>query len=261
MLRKEQEEVNTLTALLQSREQEADAVTQQNAKLLKELRGCQSELQDLQETHGRLQTTHVRLERDLKQKEEQLERVTEEKEKALANATRLKGEVAFPCAIRTLAVLEYPVPRVPLLLDDGYFIDPGCSLESAERTSTQVTCRANRKKCLTVLYIVEHPNQEGDMCIDWTSQYCWSNGWNCLWRGHSVYRNRPLIPLLGCMNHQQAALLQCPHLPPSFGSSLATVAFLQNGKGKETNEWKCCAPLCNTRWSGTPGGLYTIAVF
>uniref|UniRef100_A0A7S4CZ00 Uncharacterized protein n=1 Tax=Eutreptiella gymnastica TaxID=73025 RepID=A0A7S4CZ00_9EUGL len=93
MLRKEQEEVNTLTALLQSREQEADAVTQQNAKLLKELRGCQSELQDLQETHGRLQTTHVRLERDLKQKEEQLERVTEEKEKALANATRLKGEV------------------------------------------------------------------------------------------------------------------------------------------------------------------------
>ena len=74
------------------------------------------------------------------------------------------------------------------------FIDPGWSLESAERTSTQVTCRANRKKCLTVPYIVEHPNQEGDTCIDWTSQYCWTNGWNCLWRGHSVYRNRPLIP-------------------------------------------------------------------
>ena len=73
-------------------------------------------------------------------------------------------------------------------------IDPGCSLESAERTSTQVTYRANRKKCLTVPYIVEHPNQEGDTCIDWTSQYCWTNGWNCLWRGHSVYRNRPLIP-------------------------------------------------------------------
>ena len=49
---------------------------------------------------------------------------------------------------------------------------------------------------LTVLYIVEHPNQEGDTCIDWTSQYCWTNGWNCLWRGHSVYRNRPLIPLV-----------------------------------------------------------------
>ena len=31
--------------------------------------------------------------------------------------------------------------------------------------------------------------------IDWTSQYCWTNGWNCLWWGHSVYRNRPLIPL------------------------------------------------------------------
>ena len=74
------------------------------------------------------------------------------------------------------------------------FIDPSCSLESAERTSTQVTCRANRKKCLTVPYIVEHPNQEGDTCIDCTSQYCWTNGWNCLWRGHSVYRNRPLIP-------------------------------------------------------------------
>ena len=58
----------------------------------------------------------------------------------------------------------------------------------------QVTRRANRKKRLTVLYIVEHPNQEGDACIDWTSQYCWTNGWNCLWRGHSVYRNRPLIP-------------------------------------------------------------------
>ena len=27
------------------------------------------------------------------------------------------------------------------------------------------------------------------------SQYCWTNSWNCLWRGHSVYRNRPLIPL------------------------------------------------------------------
>ena len=58
-----------------------------------------------------------------------------------------------------------------------------------------MTRRANRKKRLTVLYIVEHPNQEGDTCIDWTSQYCWTNGWNCLWRGHSVYRNRPLIPL------------------------------------------------------------------
>ena len=79
-------------------------------------------------------------------------------------------------------------------VDDCYFIDPGCSLESAEKTSTQVTRRANRKKRLTVLYIVEHPNQEGDTCIDWTSQYCWTNGWNCLWQGHSVYRNRPLIP-------------------------------------------------------------------
>ena len=57
-----------------------------------------------------------------------------------------------------------------------------------------MTRRANRKKRLTVLYIVEHPNQEGDTCIDWTSQYCWTNGWNCLCRGHSVYRNRPLIP-------------------------------------------------------------------
>jgi hypothetical protein len=37
-------------------------------------------------------------------------------------------------------------------------------------------------------------NQEGDTCIDWTSQYCWTNGWNCLWRGHSVYQNRPLSP-------------------------------------------------------------------
>ena len=79
----------------------------------------------------------------------------------------------------------------------GNFIDPGCSLESAERTSTQVTRRANRKKRLTVLYIVEHPNQEGDTCIEWTSQYCWTNGWDCLWRGHSVYRNRPLIPPRG----------------------------------------------------------------
>ena len=53
----------------------------------------------------------------------------------------------------------------------------------------------SKNKRLTVLYIVEHPNQEGDTCIDWTSQYCWTNGWNCLWRGHSVYRNQPLIPL------------------------------------------------------------------
>ena len=53
---------------------------------------------------------------------------------------------------------------------------------------SQTRTRANRKKRLTVLYIVEHPNQEGDTCIDWTSQYCWTNGWNCLWRGHSVYR-------------------------------------------------------------------------
>ena len=54
----------------------------------------------------------------------------------------------------------------PHLKDDCFFIDPGCSLESAERTSTQVTHRANRKKRLTVPYIVEHPNQEGDTCID-----------------------------------------------------------------------------------------------
>ena len=60
-----------------------------------------------------------------------------------------------------------------------------------------MTRRANRKKRLTVLYIVEHPNQEGDTCFVWTSQYCWTNGWNCLWRGHSVYRNRPLIPPVG----------------------------------------------------------------
>ena len=59
-----------------------------------------------------------------------------------------------------------------------------------------MTRRANRKKRLTVLYIVEHRNLEGDTCINWTSQYCWTNGWNCLWRGHSVYRNRPLIPRL-----------------------------------------------------------------
>ena len=64
-----------------------------------------------------------------------------------------------------------------------------------------MTCRANRKKRLTVLYIVEHPNQEGDTCIDWTSQYCWTNGWNCLWRGHSVYGNRPLIPLTLNVEH------------------------------------------------------------
>ena len=57
-----------------------------------------------------------------------------------------------------------------------------------------MTRRANRKKRFPVLYITEHPNPEGDTCIDWTSQYCWTNGWNCLWRGHSVYRNRPLIP-------------------------------------------------------------------
>ena len=37
-------------------------------------------------------------------------------------------------------------------------------------------------------------NQEGDTCIEWTSQYCWTNGWNGLWRGHSVDQNRPLIP-------------------------------------------------------------------
>ena len=88
----------------------------------------------------------------------------------------------------------WPVSSNPHLMGDCHFIDPGCSLESAERTSTQVTRRANRKKRLTVLDIVEHPNQEGDTCFDWTSQYCWTNGWNCLWRGHSVYRNRPLIP-------------------------------------------------------------------
>ena len=46
------------------------------------------------------------------------------------------------------------------------YIDPGCSIESAEKTSTQVTRRANRKKRLTVHYVVEHPNQEGDTCVD-----------------------------------------------------------------------------------------------
>ena len=110
-------------------------------------------------------------------------------------------------------------------MDDCYFIDPGCSLESVERTSTQVTRRANRKKCLTVLYIVEHPNQEGDTCIDWTSQYCWTNGWNCLWRGHSVYRNQPLIPPPSPLQN-----------PPkwAFGSTLCP----QNTKKQPKR--KCC---------------------
>ena len=98
----------------------------------------------------------------------------------------------MPC-YAAQSVRKYFSECSPHLMDDCFF-DPGCSLESAERISTQVTHRANRKKRLTVLYIVEHPNQEGDTCIDWTSQHCWTNGWNCLWRGHSVYRNRPLIP-------------------------------------------------------------------
>ena len=32
-------------------------------------------------------------------------------------------------------------------------------------------------------------------CMD-----CWPNGWNGLWRGHSVYRNRPLSSPT-CMVH------------------------------------------------------------
>ena len=101
-----------------------------------------------------------------------------------------KADTAPPqCTIAHtgLGGVEGNPPFPPHPMDDCYFIDPGCSLESADRTSTQVTRRANRKKRLTVLYIVEHPNQEGDTCIDWTSQYCWTNGWNCEWRGHSAF--------------------------------------------------------------------------
>ena len=50
-------------------------------------------------------------------------------------------------------------------------VDPPSLSHPAERTSTQVTRRANRKKRLTVHYIVEHPNQEGDTCIDWTLDF------------------------------------------------------------------------------------------
>ena len=65
--------------------------------------------------------------------------------------------------------------------------------------------------------------------IDWTLQYCWTNGWNCVWRGHSVYRNRPLIPQFGrCISDmgalppgvkgsKQGANLQCP---PACAQSL-----------------------------------------
>ena len=103
------------------------------------------------------------------------------------------------------------------------YFDPGCSIESAERTSTQVTRRANRKKHLTVHYIVEHPNQEGDTCIDWTAQYCWTNGWNCLWRGHSVYRNRPLIPPTYIQVISQVAGDLTLRRPPSIGEKWALI--------------------------------------
>ena len=68
---------------------------------------------------------------------------------------------------------------------------------------------------------MEHPNQEGDTCIDWISQYCWTNGWNCLWRGHSVYQNRPLIPL--CFEAWGPPKWQVQALYPLFAfmSSLA----------------------------------------
>ena len=111
-----------------------------------------------------------------------------ETKQQLTGTGRVSAMLCSPVSLQVVQCMQ-STPYGRLL-----FIDPGCSLESAERTSTQVTRRANRKKRLTVLYIVEHPNQEGDTCIDWTSQYCWTNGWNCLWRGHSVYRNRPLIP-------------------------------------------------------------------
>ena len=47
-----------------------------------------------------------------------------------------------------------------------------------------------------------------------------THGWNCLWRGHSVYRNRPLIP----KTHQGVVpdplsfefLIQPSHFPNKF---------------------------------------------
>ena len=87
-----------------------------------------------------------------------------------------------------------------------------------------------RKKRLTVHYIVEHPNQEGETCFDWTSQYCWTNGWNCLWRGHSVYRNRPLIPppASDFAEHTDAvhSLCQHPELPLVVSGGEDDLAFL-----------------------------------
>ena len=135
-----------------------------------------------------------------------------------ASSLQRPGPVAGPHSLRNCP----PPPPSSHLMDHCYFIDPGCSLESAERTSTQVTHRANCKKRLTVLYIVEHPNQEGDTCIDWTSQYCWTNGWNCLWRGHSVYRNRPLIPPLLPPSTRPARGLLCRGSLGPFGAPLDT---------------------------------------
>ena len=127
-------------------------------------------------------------------------------------------------------------------MDDCYFIDPGRSLESAERTSTQVTRRANRKKRLIVLYIVEHPNQEGDTCIDWTSQYCWTNGWNCLWRGHSVYRNRPLIPPTGGVGSVTVG-------------AFAVVVAGEGARGYYAPLWRPWGASCHVRGMGVfPGG-------
>ena len=128
-----------------------------------------------------------------------------------------------------------------------------------------MTRRANRKKRLTVHYIVEHPNQEGDTCIDWTSQYCWANGWNCLWQGHSVYRNRPLIP-------QHGAEVQSSKVLEGQPRYIQTSGRLRNASkgGIVGFEWKtgggaggvgCWCEGCQFSGGGGGGGRLELWVF
>ena len=41
----------------------------------------------------------------------------------------------------------------------------------------------------------------------------WAEGWKCLWRGHSVNQNRPLLSLLGT---GEGSILPCPHIGTSI---------------------------------------------
>ena len=86
----------------------------------------------------------------------------------------------------------------------------------------------------------------------------WTNGWKCLWRGHSIYQYRPLIPLgfllrtIVCLSFSTGSFLSAH--PPAVGTELGT--GLVGGWGTDITVVVCgryCSLFEHQGWLGPVG--------